>query len=65
MRYVIAPYLQYFEEDDLTVVHKCATNKRISAERYYACFAFDEGATVPIAAASPGRLRERAKPSRR
>lgn len=64
-RYLIAPYLQYLDDRDLTVVHKCATNKRVSAGRYYACFAFAEGATVPIAATSLGKGRQRPKPRRR
>ena len=63
-RYPIAPYLQYLAEEDLTVVHKCATNKRVPAERYYACFAFAEGAIVPMAMQSI-KARAKPKPARR
>ncbi len=64
-RFLIAPYLQYFEEDDLAVVHKCATNKRVPAKQYYACFAFAEGAMVPIAAQSLAKAGKKPKRSRR
>ena len=64
-RYLIAPYLQYLEEEDLSVVHTCATNKRIPAERYYACFAFAEGATIPMATQSLSKALGKRKPARR
>jgi hypothetical protein len=41
-RYMIAPYLHYGQESDLGLFHRCATNKRISADRYHACFVLDE-----------------------
>jgi hypothetical protein len=64
-RYLIAPYLQYFDEDDLSVIQRCVTNKRVPAEQYYACFAFYEGATVPIAMHRLGNERKRPKALRR
>ncbi|MBX6424920.1 MAG: hypothetical protein IRZ09_03220 [Variibacter sp.] len=44
VRYLIAPYLYYESERDLAVFHRCATSRRIPAERYYACFVIDEDA---------------------
>jgi hypothetical protein len=64
-RYLIAPYLQYFDEDDLSVIHQCVMNKRVPAEQYYACFAFYEGATVPIAMQRLGKERRQPKQPRR
>jgi hypothetical protein len=41
-RHMIAPYRHYRTLDDLLVFHRCATSKRRPAERYHACFVFDE-----------------------
>jgi len=41
-RYMIAPYIHYEHEDDLAMFHRCATNKRLPADAYYACFVIDE-----------------------
>jgi hypothetical protein len=41
-RYLIAPYRHYRYADDLRIFHTCATNKRIPAANYYACFVYDE-----------------------
>lgn len=46
-RYLIAPYLYYQAEQELLLFHRCATNRRIPANRYYACFAIDETAGRP------------------
>lgn len=42
-RYMIAPYLAYQKEDDLLFVHQCAVSKHTPADKYYACFAVDDG----------------------
>jgi hypothetical protein len=36
--YTIVPYRHYRTEDDLYVVHKCATGAKLAASRYYRCF---------------------------
>ncbi|MCC7348579.1 MAG: hypothetical protein IT538_14395 [Variibacter sp.] len=41
-RYMIAPYMYYEREQDLAVFHRCATNRSIRPELYYACFAWEE-----------------------
>ena len=41
-RYMIAPYLMYQKESDLTFIHQCATSKHTPAAQYYACFMNDE-----------------------
>ncbi|MBN8919711.1 MAG: hypothetical protein J0H62_03220 [Rhizobiales bacterium] len=58
MRYAITPYLAYDRESDLRVFVRCASNRRIPADRRYACFAIDENASGP----RPRTLAER--PSR-
>jgi len=40
-RYLIAPYLDYRTEGDLYLFHACATDSRIPAASYYACFVVD------------------------
>jgi hypothetical protein len=40
-RYLVHPYLLYQKERDLSVIHQCATSKRIPPAAYYACFVFD------------------------
>jgi hypothetical protein len=45
-RYMIGPYRHYRTEGDLMVFHTCATDKRTSADKYYACFVFDEDAGI-------------------
>jgi hypothetical protein len=40
-RFLIAPYAYYRTEADLLPFHACATNKRVPAEDYYACFVLD------------------------
>lgn len=37
--FTIDPYLDYRTEDDLSVIHHCATSKRIPSALYYNCFA--------------------------
>jgi hypothetical protein len=56
-RYLIAPYLYYRTERELALFHRCATSRRVPAERYYACFAIDETAR--------GRLHTQAERGRR
>lgn len=41
-RYMIAPYLYYEQEEELAIFHRCATNRKVPAERYYACFVLDD-----------------------
>ena len=41
-RYMIAPYLTYRNENDLTFIHQCATSRHTPAAQYYACFMNDE-----------------------
>ena len=38
-RIAVAPYMEYSDPRDLTVFDRCATDRRIPAERYAACFA--------------------------
>lgn len=40
-RYLIAPYTYYRGEDELLPFHACATNPRIPADDFYACFSMD------------------------
>jgi len=40
-RYMIAPYLMYRNESDLTFFDQCATSKRTPPDRYYTCLALD------------------------
>jgi hypothetical protein len=41
-RYMIGPYRSYRSEDDLLVFHDCATDKKVPAANYYACFVYDD-----------------------
>jgi hypothetical protein len=41
-RFMIAPYLQYQDEKELGMFHRCATSKKVKPELYYACFAVSE-----------------------
>ena len=45
-RYLIAPYRHYAIEDELLVFHNCATDKRVPAASYYACFVYDQDARL-------------------
>lgn len=38
-RVVVAPYMEYRSPKDLAIFDRCATSRRIAAERYAACFA--------------------------
>ena len=51
-RFLIAPYMHYRQEDELLVFDHCATNTKIDAGLYYACFVVDPDAEdgVPKAA---------------
>jgi hypothetical protein len=40
-RFLISPYLHYRSEEDLLLFHRCATDKKIPADDYYACFVID------------------------
>lgn len=44
-RFMIASYLYYQSIEDLRVFHSCATDKRVTAALYPACFAIDDQAT--------------------
>jgi hypothetical protein len=59
-RYAAAPYMEYRSPKDLAIFDRCATSRRIAAERYAACFA------LPIegrhdANAQPLAMRHRAR----
>jgi hypothetical protein len=45
-RYLIGPYIYYFDEEDLLPIHQCASNAEIPAHLYHACFVIrdDRGA---------------------
>jgi hypothetical protein len=40
-RFLIAPYLHYSEQEQLSVFHQCATDKRVPIVSYYQCFVLD------------------------
>lgn len=42
-RVVVAPYMEYRSPKDLAIFDRCATSRRIAAERYAACFALPLG----------------------
>jgi hypothetical protein len=37
-RYAVVPYMRYRTPSDLQVFDRCATSRRVPADRYYACF---------------------------
>jgi hypothetical protein len=41
-RYMIAPYMQYATEDELSVFDRCAESKRVPAAQYPLCFVYEE-----------------------
>ncbi|WP_040620125.1 hypothetical protein [Rhodovulum sp. PH10] len=41
-RFMIAPYYYYQDIEELAAFDACATDKRVSPEKYYACFVADE-----------------------
>jgi hypothetical protein len=55
-RYMIAPYVMYRGESDLTFIHQCASSKHTPAAQYYACFMNDESVLDrPARSGSPKR----------
>lgn len=42
-RYLIGPYVQYSQEQDLVNFHLCATNPQLDERLYYSCFAVQGG----------------------
>jgi hypothetical protein len=42
-RYLIGPYTQYSQEQDLVNFHLCATNPQLHESLYYSCFAIQGG----------------------
>ena len=42
-RYLIGPYTQYTQEQDLVNFHLCATNPQLDPSRYHSCFAIQGG----------------------
>lgn len=54
-RYMISPYMYYEQERELAIFHRCATNKSIKPELYYACFNYEnkEGEKPGLAAERP------------
>jgi hypothetical protein len=49
-RFLIAPYTYYRSEEDLLPFHACATDRRIPADDYNACFVMDWTSTGEISA---------------
>jgi hypothetical protein len=43
-RFLISPYMQYRQEDELLAFDRCATSTKIDAGLYYACFVVDPDA---------------------
>jgi hypothetical protein len=68
-RYMIAPYLHYHSEDELSVFHVCAEDKKIPADLYYACFLVEPDyqgeAEKPLAAEPKKKRLSRSKHSAR
>jgi hypothetical protein len=62
-RYLIGPYRQYRNEQDLEVFHECATDKRVPAANYYACFVFENEDAASEAPPAPKKKR-RAGPNK-
>ena len=56
-RYMIGPYRHYRTEEDLMVFHSCATDKKLTAASYYACFVYDEDANLVQARKRPNNQR--------
>ncbi len=42
-RYLIGPYTQYLQDQDLVHFHLCATNPKLHESLYYSCFAIQGG----------------------
>jgi hypothetical protein len=40
-RFLIAPYMSYWREEDLVSIHRCATGPQGNGPRYYECFLAD------------------------
>jgi hypothetical protein len=55
-RYMIGPYKHYRIEEDLMVFHSCATDKKVPAANYYACFVYDEDSNLVQARMRPANL---------
>ena len=55
-RFAISPYMEYRTENDLLLVHRCATDRRVPAAAYYRCFVMDEAG--PRRVGQPLALRE-------
>ena len=52
-RYMIGPYRHYRAEEELMVFHSCATDKKVAAASYYACFVYDEDVNLVQARMRP------------
>jgi len=50
-RFAVEPYMEYRSPKELAIFDRCATSKRIPAERYAACFA------LPLAGSHDGKAR--------
>jgi hypothetical protein len=53
-RYMIGPYRHYRYEEDLMIFHACATDKKLPAAKYPACFVYDDDAREVQAKMRPG-----------
>jgi hypothetical protein len=61
-RFAIMPYMAYRTPNDLTIFHRCATDRRVAPAAYYRCFAI--GNTAPGRVGRPLALTELGRRSR-
>ncbi len=47
-RFLIAPYMLYWREEDLFAVQRCVNGPKGKGPRYYECFALEESPTKPV-----------------
>ena len=52
---MIGPYRHYRYEEDLMIFDSCATDEKIPAAKYYACFVYDQDAETVQARMRPAR----------
>jgi hypothetical protein len=64
-RYMISPYMHYREEEQLLVFDKCATDKSLKPDLYYACFLIEQDDGEAPAAAPQAKARTKSARSHR
>lgn len=64
-RYMISPYMHYREEDQLLAFDKCATDKTLKPELYYACFLVEQDEGVAPVASPPAKTKTKSARARR